>query len=285
MTAWLSFIKERLPLASYALIVGGFVMTAKAVTQTPWTWELLIPFVGLFFFFIELRLMDELKDYSKDVVAHPQRPLPRGLISVSAMKKVVNAGLVVMWVFAGLSFLLNSASAISYALTVLYLYLMYKEFFVGESLANKPFLYACTHQIIIVLLLVYAAASLNPEAIHSDLAYLAGFVILGCFFTYEVARKMDPKAHPILKTYLSVYGKKGVTVILIFLQLVSWIAAILMKEQVVLFGLIAGSALLFLSWFAFMTNEAKFKLVETAGTLCLLISLYVIPLSLWLTRG
>ncbi|WP_374075064.1 hypothetical protein [Bdellovibrio bacteriovorus] len=285
MTAWLKFIKERLPLASYALIVGGFVMTAKALTQTAWSWDLLIPFVGLMLFFIELRLMDELKDYSKDVVAHPQRPLPRGLVSVPAMKIVVNGGLAVMLLFAGVSFLQGSVPGICYALIVLYLYLMYKEFFVGESLANKPFLYACTHQIIIVLLLVYAAATLQAEAASAAVSYLAGFVILGCFFTYEVARKMDPKAHPILKTYLSVYGKKGVAFILIFLQAVSWSAALLMQEHVVLFGLIAGSALLLLSWMAFMTNESKFKLVEVAGTLCLLISLYIIPLSLWLTRG
>jgi 4-hydroxybenzoate polyprenyltransferase len=32
---------------------------------------------------------------------------------------------------------------------------------------------------------------------------------LGSFFTYEVSRKLDPKAHPVLGTYLTVYGKFG----------------------------------------------------------------------------
>ena len=40
-------------------------------------------------FFAELRLMDELKDYEKDLIAHPERPLPRGLLSREEVRAAV----------------------------------------------------------------------------------------------------------------------------------------------------------------------------------------------------
>ncbi len=285
MKAWLQFTKERLPLVSYALIVGGFVLSAKALTQSPWSLELLVPFIGLMLFFIELRLMDELKDYAKDVIAHPQRPLPRGLVRVESVKKAVNALLLLMIAFAIGSLAASYVATIFYGAIILYLYLMYKEFFIGEGLAQRPFLYACTHQIVIVLLLAYAAVALLAPAFTWPTTYQIGFLILGCFFTYEVCRKMDPKAHPILKTYLSVYGKKGVSLILIFIQAVSWTAAFMMGEKVILLGLMLGSLLLLLSWLLFWTDESKYKWVEATGTLSLLISLYIVPFGYWLTRG
>lgn len=282
---WLTFTKERLPLLSYALLVGGFTLTGKALTQGNWGWEFWLSFIGLMIFFIELRLMDEFKDYKKDLIAHPQRPLPRGLIKPESLQKVISWGLMFMLTYGVSLCLLSNEAGISYILILFYLYLMYKEFFLGEGFANSPLLYAASHQIIIVGLTVFATACFNAMAVYDPVVYLAGFVVLGCFFTYEVCRKMDPQAHPLLKTYLQVYGTKKVGLLLCILQLISWTAAFLLHQQISLFGLIAGSALLLLSWILFVMDEKKFKAVEGAGTFTLLISLYIIPLQFWITGG
>ena len=55
---------------------------AATMGVTPGLKESIFIGVSLFLIFItELRFMDELKDYEKDKIAHPDRPLPRGLVT------------------------------------------------------------------------------------------------------------------------------------------------------------------------------------------------------------
>ena len=83
MGAWITFLKERLPLPSYLVLVVGLAISGNALggavaneesAATPWG-ATAIAAAGAFLFFAVLRIMDEHKDYEKDKIAHPHRPV------------------------------------------------------------------------------------------------------------------------------------------------------------------------------------------------------------------
>ncbi len=208
MARWLTFFKERFPLPVLLLISVGIALAGVSFPDGPvMVLHMLIAAKISFLFFGTLRLMDEIKDLEKDKIVHPTRPLPRGLIDVGEFEKV-------MFLCVG-SMVLTTAFVYSigrytaghwYSFTILYLWLMYKEFYIGQALAKSPIIYAITHQIIIFFLNAGAYTLAFPEASAMDAMFKPGLIILGGFFTYEICRKLDPNAHPLLGTYRYVYG-------------------------------------------------------------------------------
>ena len=87
---WLIYIKERFPLPVYLLLSVGMAWNGLLALQAQpdLVSRLLGPTMILLFFFC-LRLMDEVKDYKKDLSAHPERPLPRGLVKKSTAEWVL----------------------------------------------------------------------------------------------------------------------------------------------------------------------------------------------------
>ena len=140
-------------------------------------------------------------DFKKDTVAHPERSLPRGLISLEQARQVTMYILLVMVLFTLLAgMLLNTQSAISYLAITIYLGLMYKEFFIGKWLEGKPVFYAISHQIVIFAICVFTITVIEPgKYLHPQTFYLC-VTITSAFFGYEICRKLDPKANKILKT-------------------------------------------------------------------------------------
>lgn len=218
---WAIYISERFPLGVYFLLsllfsVSSFILSSH-VTQNEklFNWNsfpfVFAPFSILVIFFFGLRLMDEKKDYHKDVIAHPERPLPRGLISLQEVDQI----LMLYWLVAII--LIFSLSLFGFIVggsicgfIFLFQYLMYREFWIGEWLNDHPFWVAVSHQIIVLPVaalggILYLDSYLNISESVLNFAFLS----LGAFFTYEVGRKMDPLANPVLKTYRTVYGWQG----------------------------------------------------------------------------
>ncbi|WP_141735262.1 UbiA family prenyltransferase [Oligoflexus tunisiensis] len=225
---WLIYIKERFPLPVYLLLTVGMAWQGQLALSTDFNLaaRILGPVMLLVFFFC-LRLMDEVKDYKKDLTAHPERPLPRGLIQVATAKKVIGFTLALQ-IFFGIGLL---AADLSYAgyfwiMTTVWLYLMYVEFYCGAWLEQRPFFYATTHQLILLPLILSAAHLMGD--VNSRPAIWSGVMILGAFFTYEIARKLDPKAHELLRTYRLVYGRRGALALMVFTSAVA-MAGVLLK--------------------------------------------------------
>jgi 4-hydroxybenzoate polyprenyltransferase len=154
---------------------------------------------------------------------------------------------------------------------------MFVEFYLGDGLARRPLLYAILHQVIIFPLGYFVLA-----CFRSPWTDIRGFwfstLLLGAFFGFEVGRKLDPKAHPVLRTYLREYGKEKTVFLLLVLLGISTHAANLLGVAKVLGPLyvliLAATSLL---WWA----PAKFKIVEGLVTLYLLLALWSVPLHAW----
>jgi 4-hydroxybenzoate polyprenyltransferase len=278
MKKWFTFFKERTPLASYLLITMGPVATGYYLSTSRSVEDGIIGFVGFFLFFLVLRMMDEFKDYDKDILAHPTRPLPRGLIPLPEFHLGINIGIALMLVFNVFLFLTGmKCSAFIYALVVIHLWLMYKEFYIGVWLNSKPLLYAFTHQLILVSLCLFCLSVYRVSGTYhfTKMDWIYSFSVLFAFFSYEVCRKLDPAAHPVLKTYRYVYGMAGVyrivgTLIILHLLTIHQLFAHNFRQ----YFFYITPVLLIVSIFLLARDKVKFKMVELLATLNLLVFLY-----------
>ena len=110
----------------------------------------------------------------------------------------------------------------------LWLFLMYKEFFMEKILNKSPIVYAISHQLIIIPLIFYVFTVLEENLIFLPEFIGYALVVLSSFFTYEVGRKMDPNADKILGTYLVHYGKVKTHALITILASLAVVGSIMM---------------------------------------------------------
>lgn len=261
MNPWLIYIKERFPIPVYLLISSGLALSGAAMVERDFvSISTVLCFLYAMWVFATLRLMDEFKDYDKDVIAHPTRPLPRGILRKDSVGRVIIHMMNIGWAFTVVFYFVSFEASILSTITTAWLWLMYKEFYSGPALSKRPLIYAVTHQIILVPFCLLMALKIDDFTIGWSLA------VLGSFFTYEVSRKLDPKAHPILGTYLNVYGRQGSFVIVALLFAVSAIGAKSIGYQLWM----SPWAILTLAMYSLLwLKPSAFKLIEGAATLSL----------------
>ncbi len=287
MGAWMTFLKERLPLPSYLVLVMGLAISGSAlgnasaaVRPSAAIWgATAIAAAGAFMFFAVLRIMDEYKDYEKDRVAHPHRPLPRGLLAPEQVAGAVNGLAVAMLVFGVVVGLRNGPAGLGYLLVTGYLWLMYREFYAGAWLAQRPLLYAASHQIIILPLCYFCVLVFDPAAWRHLQPALLGITVLGAFFAYEICRKLDPQAHPLVQTYLSHYGRATTLVFALCTVALSALGALGLGLERMLWPL-EGTLTALLALMILSPN--RYKIIEYGASVSLALHVWAIPLDTWL---
>lgn len=277
MNVFFTYAKERFPLPVYLLLTLGFGLSSHlfaAGIEAPINWTIVtaVTFAHLLFFF-ELRLMDERKDVEKDRTVNPDRPLARGFVTKEQANRwiLTITGLMLAYaLFLGVAF--QPQAGICYAITTVYLWLMFKEFFVGEKLSEYPFIYAITHQAILVpvALLGIAATTIGGIEWSREPLWLAA-LMTSSFFAYEICRKLDPRSHRLNRTYLQYHGPVKTMCVVALLNAVSVYAGIRLGLEKIC---IPFQTLLFLSLLVPILKPERFKLTEISATLGLLVHLW-----------
>jgi len=134
--------------------------------------------------------MDEHKDFEKDSLAHPDRVLQRGIVTLSLLRKigwasVIFQGAFCIWVDQGFKMV-----TITWLITMVYSLLMAKEFFCGQWLEKRMMLYAISHQAITPIFIIWISTiPLTPELPPKS---IWGFCLLALFssFAFEISRKL-----------------------------------------------------------------------------------------------
>jgi 4-hydroxybenzoate polyprenyltransferase len=148
---WREFINERFPLLNHIMLITFYcganaVVADVSVGKKPaLTVNSVLSAVTILCVFLHLRIFDEIKDLEKDRTAHPERPLPRGMISVREAGRVAGA---IILAEIGFGIYLGPATFLASCCVVVYSLLMYKEFFIGYWLRPRLAAYAFTHTII-----------------------------------------------------------------------------------------------------------------------------------------
>ncbi|KAG0266045.1 hypothetical protein BG011_003483 [Mortierella polycephala] len=295
---WFKFFTERVALFVYLLTAAGYVLTANYVLSDgskdlplrQFFWTMVIETL----FLVTLRVMDDLKDVDTDILAHPERPLPRGLVTAREASVVVHS-LVAILIVNGivLAIVENLACGLLCLATTFYYYAMFKEFGCGHWLSARPILYVITHQLVVLLMVLFPITAFHgASSLKTVLAWHAALLQFGGSFTFEVCRKLDPTAHVALGTYLIAYGKFKTFLMILFAILVgSWASYVLAVGLIMwpfLGFLLLSVMILFWKQRTPGTPLADgepapkgHKTVELICTLITLLTMYIVPIKIW----
>jgi 4-hydroxybenzoate polyprenyltransferase len=183
---WITFTKERFPLLDHTLMivlfVGGHLVLVDSIEGFISIKNSVLIFLAIFFFFFKMRLYDEIKDYELDCEINPTRPLPRGLLDLSDMKKGIATCIfleIVLFSILGL----NPLTCISFA--IFYSLLMYKEFFIPNIIRPHLTTYAIVHTIVTVpmgIAIISGATGKTP--MEMDVKYF--YFVLSSWFVFNI---------------------------------------------------------------------------------------------------
>jgi len=150
---------------------------------------------------------------------------------------------------------------------------MYKEFFAAKWLAEKPVLYALSHQIVIFAVCIFTVTVSGPGNYLAPQTWYLGLMTTAAFFCYEICRKLDPAAGGILKTYLHVYGPVKTAALVIAATGLAAAAAAGLNLHLLLWP---AEGLLIISAIIIITKPRRFRWVERTATFSLGLHLWAV---------
>ncbi len=298
---WL-YQKERFPLFKHGLLIVAFSSSAICLSallrgqeQFPTIAAFIVSFLVLLTLFFQLRVADEFKDADEDAHYRPERPVPRGLISLKELAALgVLAGLLqlvaVLYYYPALILLLLIVWA--------YMALMSAEFFVPSWLKARPFLYMASHMLIMPLIDLFATACDWLVQIGHPPEGLIWFLIVSFFngAIIEIGRKtwapsMEKKG---VESYSSAWGLQKSLVVWGIAILASFACAVAVAMQIGFLIPAVSALVLMMVWMAITAvqflkhkEETQAKVLETVSGLwvfCIYLFLGIIPMGVkvWL---
>lgn len=222
---WRQYLAERFPLGAYVVLISAMTFAAVGVAAASIAapvpiWPILpastLATLALFFL---LRVFDEHKDFASDRIAHPQRVLSRGLVTLAQLARV---GVVMAVLSVGLGFALGLHAGLWMLAALGFAVLMRYEFFVGAWLREHLVLYALTHNPVVALLMMVPVAAVLGTTRLSDPVLFWLLAASATSLGFEVGRKLrtpeDEK--PIQDTYTQALGIPRAAALLVLVETV-----------------------------------------------------------------
>ncbi|MEO1160034.1 MAG: UbiA family prenyltransferase [Pseudomonadota bacterium] len=206
---------ERIPLIKTSVLLSVFsaasinVSALLADRDLPGWSAYLTAFAISLILFIQLRACDEHKDGPDDHKYRPERPIPRGLVS---LRTVLTIGAVLVPLAIIISLAYYPPVLVLLAVIWLWLALMTVEFFVPDWIKARPWIYLVSHMAIMPLLDLFVTGVEWLPAGYTPEPALAFFLILsfvnGCVL--EIGRKTwaPENERDGVETYSGLWGVK-----------------------------------------------------------------------------
>ncbi len=207
-----TYQKERFPLAKTGPLLAIFSAASICVSAElagrplPGWGAFAAGFVIAMMLFFQMRVCDEYKDLEDDKRYRPDRPIPRGLISLRA---IIGLGLASVPITILAAWMWHPPVLWLLALVWLWLAAMTAEFGVPDWLKARPVLYLLSHMMIMPLIdLVLTGIEWMPSNWVSDglILFLGLSFINGCVL--EIGRKLWAPENEIegVDTYSALWG-------------------------------------------------------------------------------
>jgi 4-hydroxybenzoate polyprenyltransferase len=216
---WWIYQAERFPLVKTVPLLAMFSAASISVSAVlagrpvPGLGAYLIGFGLVFLLFLQLRVCDEIKDADDDRRYRPERPIPRGLVT---LREVVILGALTLPVTIALTLIWGSGLIWLLVLVWMWLALMTAEFGVPDWLKARPALYLVSHMAIMPLidLLVTGVEWLPHGAPHPALLWFVALSFAnGCVL--ELGRKLwaaESERHGV-DSYSHLWGPRRATAV------------------------------------------------------------------------
>lgn len=223
--------RERIPLARTATLLAVFsaasvnVSALLADRPLPGWPAYAVAFLVSLIVFIQLRACDEYKDGPDDLRYRPERPIPRGLVSLRLILAIA-AGLAPVAIVVVLAYdrwLLLLLLILVWA----WMALMTVEFFRPAWLKARPLLYLVSHMAIMPLLDLFVTGAEWVPAGSPPAGGLVFFLLLsfvnGCVL--EIGRKVwaPDNERPGVETYSGLWGVRRAIVIWMVVVMLSFL--------------------------------------------------------------
>ena len=222
--------KERFPLQQYLPIVAAFTFSASGYsimsggrTGLIGWWVMAAGIATSFGLFFLLRLFDEFKDAEDDAKYRPYRAVPRGLVSFGELRALI-LGVIAFMVAANAC--VAPALLAPLALSIGYLLIMWREFFVPAWLRRHPVVYMLSHMMVMPLIDFYTS---GLDWIVGGFRLPTGmFLFLALTFTngciIEIGRKIriPEDEEPGVETYSALWGGFRAAAIWLVLLTITW---------------------------------------------------------------
>jgi 4-hydroxybenzoate polyprenyltransferase len=216
--------RERFPLGKTALLLAVFAAASVTVSANlahravPGPMTYLVAWAVALIVFFQMRASDEVKDFEDDARFRPERPIPRGLVS---LRLIVGLALALGFVAALLTASLDVWLLAPLAAVWIWLGLMNAEFFAPRWMKARPFLYLVSHMAIMPLIDLFLTATewLPHGAPPPGLGWFLGLSFAnGCVL--EIGRKVwAPENERVgVETYSLLLGPRKAALI--------WVAAL-----------------------------------------------------------
>jgi 4-hydroxybenzoate polyprenyltransferase len=232
LRAWMD---ERFPLAHLPLFAVLYLLAllhgrATGSAGSPLALGLadLAGFVAVYAFFLALRVADEHKDFASDCLAHPERVLQRGGVTLRQLRWL---GLAAIAVQLSASLLIDGGFgpvSARWLLVAGWSALMAREFFAPSWLRRRLVVYAATHMAVMPLAVLWMA---QMGAGRASLPASAGWLAMVAYcsgFAFEIARKTHAPEdeRPLVDSYSKRLGVRGVVLALALLLAASGAALV-----------------------------------------------------------
>lgn len=300
--AW-TYLQERFPLPAHGPLVAAFAggivcasaglrSAASSGPTVPPGWDVFVVAVtvalGAFF---QLRVADEWKDADRDRRYQPERPVPRGLVT---LRELTVAALAVGAAQMAAVVWLDPRLAVALVVLWAWMGLMTADFFAPHWLDARPLVMLAAHGLVVPVIDGFAVTTdmvTHGGPVPLGIAWLVGVGFFGGNVV-EVGRKIRATAdeRPGVATYSAAWGRRRATL--------AWTAAVALSAacgtgvllaQEAPLGLVAAvwtaALAVALVAFSFLRSDApgSGKRVEAAaGAWTLALYLTVGPLALWL---
>ncbi len=223
-----TYQKERFPLVRTVPLLAVFSAASISVSAEmagrplPGWGAFVAGFAVAMLLFFQMRVCDEYKDLEDDKCYRPDRPIPRGLISLRA---VLTLGLVSLPVTAFAAWAWHPPLLWLLLMVWIWLLAMTAEFGVPEWLKARPVLYLLSHMAIMPLIdLLLTAMEWLPAGTPAFWLglFLALSFVNGCVL--EIGRKLWAPQNEIdgVDTYSGLWGPKKAALIWAACVVVSW---------------------------------------------------------------
>lgn len=209
-----TYQRERFPLAAMAplaLLLGASATLFSALVRgaaLPPALAVLAAGASALLVFAQMRVLDEFKDAEDDARFRAYRPVPRGLVTLGELRRVLIAAAA-----AQVAIAVAVDARLLWLLAALwgYLALMAVEFFARDWLRQRHFAYLASHVPFGALIALYAAAfEWLPRGAqpHAALALLAAAALFDTALL-EIGRKIRaPRDEEVgVATYSAVWGR------------------------------------------------------------------------------
>lgn len=209
MKNWVKLVKERfnplffIPLVALFVSVNG-QFAQKIINIDLGAVRFLVVFALAVSFFFRLRLFDDIKDLEQDRMNHPQRPFPRGILSVTQARRVL--ALLILLELA-ITFNLGFWPFVVHLVAILFSILMYEDFFLSEDLKALPTLSSMVHFFVIGILALSVATATTGFHLEALNYHYMSFFMMNWFLFNQIEFSRKTYSPQEERKTLSSYSK------------------------------------------------------------------------------